>query len=289
MGKQKLATQPWQIIAIDYVGPFPRAKGSGNTCLLVITDIFSKFVIIQPLKEAKAKQLTFFMENMIFLLFGVPEILLSDNGAQFTSKEFKNLLQKYGVNHWLTPVYFPQVNNAERTNRVITSAIRALIKKEQNEWDANIYKIAHSINNAIHSSSKFSPYFVNFGRNQISSGEEYQAIRELELDRNPDEKEHSDKMKNIFEEVRKNLKTAYDKFSKYYNLRAGKMLQFAVGQIVLKKNYFLSDKGKGFNAKLAPKYSEAIVKKKVGDYCYILEDMNGKNLGMYHISQLKKI
>ena len=97
------------------------------------------------------------------------------------------------------------------------------------------------------------------------------------------------KCKKIFEEVRKNLKIAYEKYSKYYNLRAGKMLHFAIGQKVLKKNYFLSDKGKGFNAKLAPKYSEAIVKRKVGDYCYILEDLNGKNLGMYHVSQLKKI
>lgn len=67
------------------------------------------------------------------------------------------------------------------------------------------------------------------------------------------------------------------------------MIEFSVGQKILKKNHFLSDKAKGFNAKLAPKYSEAIIKKKVGDYCYILEDINGKTLGMYHVSQLKKI
>lgn len=95
-------------------------------------------------------------------------------------------------------------------------------------------------------------------------------------------------MNKIFEEVRKNLKIAYEKYSKYYNLHAGKMVEFLVGQKVLKKNYFLSDKTKGLNAKLAPKYSEAIVKKKVGDYCYVLEDINGKTIAMYHVSQLKK-
>lgn len=289
MGKQKLTTQPWQIIAVDFVGPFPRAKKTGHTCLLVITDIFTKFVIIQPLKEAKSKQLTFFMENMVFLLFGVPEVVLSDNGTQFVSKEFKNLLEKYGVNQWLTPVYFPQVNNAERTNRVITSAIRALIKKEQDSWDENIYKIANAINNATHSSSGFSPYFVNFGRNQISAGEEYQNLRDTNGDQTLMEKEHSDRMHKIHEEVRKNLKTAYDKYSKYYNLRSGKLLEFQVGQKVLRKNHFLSDKLKAFNAKLAPKFSEAIIKKKVDDVCYMLQDMNGKSLGLYHVSQLKKL
>ena len=289
MGKQKMAVQPWQIIAIDYVGPFPRAKRTGNTCLLVITDIFTKFVIIQPLKDAKTKQLTFFVENMVFLLFGVPEIVVSDNGTQFVSKEFRGLLERYGVVQWLTPVYFPQVNNAERTNRVITSAIRALIKKEQNLWDENVYKIANAINNATHASSGFSPYFVNFGRNQISSGKEYQNLRDTNSDQSLVEQEHANKMHKIYEEVRKNLRIAYDKYSKYYNLRSGKLLEFQVGQKVLRKNHFLSDKSKAFNAKLAPKFSEAIVKKKVGDVCYLLQDMNGKTLGLYHVSQLKKL
>lgn len=289
MGKQKLATQPWQIIAIDYVGPFPRAKKTGNTCLLVITDIFTKFVIIQPLKEAKAKQLTFFLENMIFLLFGVPEIVLSDNGVQFTSKEFRQMLEKYGVTQWLTPVYFPQVNNTERTNRLITSAIRALIKESQDQWDSDIYKIANAINNATHASSGFSPYFINFGRNQISSGLEYQRLRDTNSELGPNEKEHSERMVKIYEQVRKNLKTAYDKYSKYYNLRSGKLYNFEEGQKVLRKNHILSDKVKGINAKLAPKFVEAVIKKKVGEFCYLLEDLNGKTVGLYHVSQLKKL
>lgn len=225
----------------------------------------------------------------MFLLFGVPEVVLSDNGAQFLSKEYKSLLDRYRVTQWLTPVYFPQVNNAERTNRVITSAIRALIKKEQDHWDEDIYKIANAINNATHSSSGFSPYFTNFGRNQISSGEEYQNLRDINSDTTPTAKEHSEKMNKIYENVRNNLKIAYDKYSKYYNLRSGKKIEFQVGDRVLKKNHFLSDKSKAFNAKLAPKFSEAIIKRKVGEVCYVLKDLNGKLLGLYHVSQLKKL
>ena len=50
----------------------------------------------------------------------------------------------------------------------------------------------------------------------------------------------------------------------------------------MRKNHYLSDKAKAFNAKLAPKFSEAIIRKKVGDHCYILNDLIGKNLGLYH-------
>lgn len=65
MGKQKIADMPWQIISVDYVGPFPRSK-QGNTMLLVVTDLFSKFVVIQPMREAKTTTLITFIENMIF-------------------------------------------------------------------------------------------------------------------------------------------------------------------------------------------------------------------------------
>lgn len=51
IGRPKVASMPWQMISVDYMGPLPRSK-HGNTVLLVITDHFSKFVIIQPMREA---------------------------------------------------------------------------------------------------------------------------------------------------------------------------------------------------------------------------------------------
>ena len=132
MGMQKeFVEYPWQFVTLDYVGPLP-ASGKGRyTCLLVATDVFSKFVLIQPFREAKANSLVEFVRNMIFLLFGVPEVVLTDNGTQFTSKMFRELLAEFNVNHWLTPAYHPQVNNTERANRVIKIAIRATIKQHK--------------------------------------------------------------------------------------------------------------------------------------------------------------
>lgn len=126
IGRPKIATMPWQVVSVDYMGPFPRSK-QGNTMILVVTDHFSKFVIIQPMREAKAGQLVAFMESMIFLLFGVPEILISDNGPQFKSAMFGALLKKYRVNHWKNASYHPANNPTERVNRVIVAAIRTYL------------------------------------------------------------------------------------------------------------------------------------------------------------------
>lgn len=285
--QKKVAEYPWQFLTMDYVGPLPVSGKGRSTCLLVVTDIFSKFVIVQPFRQATAESLVPFVENMLFQLFGVPEVILTDNGTQFISKSFQDLLQEYHVTHWRTPNYHPQVNDAERVNRVLTTAIRASIKKDHKDWANNIQIIANAIRNSVHEATRYSPYFIMFGRNMVSDGREYRHLR--------DNAEGNEGLVNterdkLYKEIRENLKKAFEKHSRYYNLRANANCPtFELGEKLLKKNTELSDKGKGYCAKLAPKYIPAIVKRKVGDHCYELEDEKGKRLGIYNCRYLKKL
>lgn len=289
MGSQKPVEYPWQFVTLDYIGPLPASGRNRSTCLLVATDVFSKFVLIQPFREAKAEPLVEFIENMIFRLFGVPEIILTDNGTQFLAKTFKKLLESYHVSHWLTPAYHPQVNNTERVNRVITTAIRATLKKEHKNWTENLQEIANAIRTAVHDSTKYNPYFIVFGRNQVSDGREYAAIRDNYQPSDTEITELSEKRKKLFEEVKANLANAYKKHEKTYNLRSNtRCPTYVAGERVLKKTFQLSDKGKGFCQKLAPKYEPCVVRKVLGSHTYELEDTGGKRIGTYYADQLKK-
>jgi hypothetical protein len=169
---------------------------------------------------------------------------------------------------------------------VITAAIRATIKSNHKTWADNIQGIANAIRNASHESTKYTPYFLTFGRNIISDGREYQSLN------NGNENEHTispEQRTLLYEQVRRNLSEAYKKQSKYYNLRSNsKAPKYQIGERVLKKSTFLSDKGKHFCAKLAPKYTEAMVTKVLGD-SYELVDNLGKRLGIYHATFLKKL
>ncbi|XP_039435333.1 uncharacterized protein LOC120417379 [Culex pipiens pallens] len=288
MGPQKPVQYPWQFITLDYVGPLPASGKNRNTCLLVVTDVFSKFVLVQPFREAKAHSLTEFVENNVFRLFGVPEIVLTDNGTQFLSKQFKTLLESYHVQHWLTPAYHPQVNNTERVNRVITTAIRATLKKDHKHWADNLQDIADAIRNAVHDSTHYSPYFVVFGRNKVSDGREYSWIRD-NYEPSDDDKDVPEQKKKLFEEIKKNLTAAYQRHAKTYNLRTNANCpKYTVGEKVLKQTFDLSDKGKGFCKKLAPKYEPAVVRKVLGKNTYELEDLDGKRFGVYFTNRLKK-
>lgn len=290
MGSQKPVEYPWQFVTLDYVDPLPPSGRGRHTCLLVATDVFSKFILVQPFREAKAHSLVEFVENMIFRLFGVPEIMLTDNGSQFVSKQFKELLKTYNVSHWLTPAYHPQVNNTERVNRVITTAIRATLKGEHSHWAENLQEIADAIRNAVHDSTKHSPYFVVFGRNKISDGSEYAHIRDNHATTTDTDKTVTERRHKLFEQIKQNLSAAYAKHSKTYNLRSNPNCPtYSVGENVLKQTFDLSDKGKGFCRKLAPKYEPAIVRKVLGTNTYELEDQSGKRLGVYFANRLKKM
>ncbi|XP_062541620.1 uncharacterized protein LOC134209645 [Armigeres subalbatus] len=227
---------------------------------------------------------------MIFRLFGVPEIILTDNGSQFISKEFKKLLEDNHVSHWLTPAYHPQVNNTERVNRVIVTAIRATLKKSHNHWADDIQQIADAIRTSVHESTKYTPYFVVFGRQKVSDGREYSRIRDNHVPPIENGQQTEVKRKQLFEEIKLNLKTAYAKHAKSYNLRSNAQCPaYKVGETVLKQTFDQSDKGKGFCKKLAPKYEPAKVRKILGSNTYELEDLSGKRIGVFFANKLKRM
>lgn len=55
-----------------------------------------------------------------------------------------------------------------------------------------------------------------------------------------------------------------------------------------KKNYTLSSAPNDYTAKFAPRYIPCIVNKVLSNVSYNLKDTCGKDLGNYHISDLKK-
>jgi hypothetical protein len=93
--------RPWQTIAIDYMGPYEETP-SGNQFLLVVTDIFSKWVEAFPIRRATAKATARALENEVFCRWGYPSAIISDNGTQFTSEEFRRACRRWKTRHWPT-------------------------------------------------------------------------------------------------------------------------------------------------------------------------------------------
>lgn len=185
----------------------------------------------------------------IFSVFGVPEFVLTDNGKQFIGEKFQAMLNSYGIKHLRTPNYCPQANASERVNRSILSAIRAYIKEDQGDWDKHIHEIASSLRSSIHQAIQMSPFQALFGLNMIQHGTHYNLLRKLHSLNDPCEIEPillNNKMRFIHERLRENLRKAYLRYEKHYNLRS-KQIIFTPGQTVYRRNFILSDRNKKLN------------------------------------------
>ena len=79
----------------------------GNTNLIIVLDQFFKFVLFKPLRQANSVNVVEYLESEVFNVFEVPETLMSDNGVQFVSKIFADLMSKYGVRHVCTASHAP--------------------------------------------------------------------------------------------------------------------------------------------------------------------------------------
>lgn len=287
MGEFHECSRPWQQIYVDFLGPYPRTAKS-NTCIFIVLDKYSKYVLLKALPEASSKRIVEYLEENVFKFFSVPEYLFSDNGRQFEAHIFKDLLEKYSVKHITTPMYSPQANASERVNRTIISALRAYLNENHRNWDMYLNDIRLALVNVVHSATGYSPQFLTFGQHLILHGNTYSLLKELDL---VSENSVSIVPKEIrlslaHEHVLKHLRDAYARQAVYYNLRST-VRNFSVGQEVYVRNFAKSDAAANFVAKLGPKFLKGIISRIVGNVSYEIKDPQGKILGIYHAKDIR--
>lgn len=84
---------PWDTVSVDLMGPYPRST-RGRRFLFVVTDLCSRWVEAFPIGNSTASKLIRILEAEVFQRFGYPRPLLSDNGPQFTSKQWLEACKK---------------------------------------------------------------------------------------------------------------------------------------------------------------------------------------------------
>ena len=109
---------PWYRLHIDYAGPF------FDYMWLVVVDATSKWAEIIPVREATST-LTIKALEAIFARFGLPMQIFSDNGAVFTSDEFRGFCERLRIHQIFSTPFHPRSNGeAERMVKTFKSMIK---------------------------------------------------------------------------------------------------------------------------------------------------------------------
>lgn len=291
MGEPKICCRPFQCISIDLVGPLPMSRQQ-NTYLLVVVCCFTKYCLLFPLRRATGRVIAQRLEDHVFLIHGIPQTVICDNGPQFISHEVHALYEKYNIPQvHMGPVYCPQVNTVERYNRTIITAVSSFVEDDHRTWDVNIHKIQFAMNTAVNESTSYTPFFLVHGREAVANGNiyrEFENIQELTILPRDTHASNLGHLTDVFVKVRESLRKAHERNVKYYNNKR-RDISFNVGDYVWRRTYKQSAANKYFSAKLAPKYERCKVIRKLSRLVYELEDENGKYLGKWHIKDFKNL
>ena len=109
---------PCSRIHLDFAEPLD------NRYFLVLIDSHSKWPEICVMKNPTTTATISFLRD-IFSRFRAPEMLVTDNGTQFTSYEFADFCRVNGIQHIRTPPYHPQLNG--QVERFADTLKRALL------------------------------------------------------------------------------------------------------------------------------------------------------------------
>ncbi|KAI5637291.1 retrotransposon gag protein domain-containing protein [Phthorimaea operculella] len=187
------------------------------------------------------------------------------------------------------PNYRANVNKLNPNNYV--HALHTSNDDDHRSWDIFLPKIQFAMNNSVSEATGFTPSFLVYGREIVTCGSHYvdndlgDEILFLPRDIYA---ENLGCLSELFTNVQSKLWHAHIKNASHYNTRR-KPLEFRVGDLVMKRTYVLSNKDKYFCKKLAPKFIKCRVIAKKSPLVYVLEDMSRKNIGTWHIKDLKSV
>ncbi|XP_016185408.1 uncharacterized protein LOC107627044 [Arachis ipaensis] len=128
------AERPFGTWGIDLVGPFPTAPGQLRY-LIVAIDYYTKWIEAESLASITAIQCQKFLWRQIVSRFGIPEIVISDNGTQFTDRKFREFLEGLHVSHRFSLVEHPQTNGqVESANKIIVKGLKKRLDEAKGLW-----------------------------------------------------------------------------------------------------------------------------------------------------------
>ena len=153
-------TRPWARVHVDFAGPI-----EGKMFLLLV-DAHSKWIEAHLMSSTTSKA-TIEKLRSIFAQFGIPETLVSDNGPQFASEDFRSFCHSNGIHQVLVAPYHPSSNGlAERAVQTFKVGLKKLAEGTLAD---RVSRLLFSYRITPHSKTGRTPAELLFGGRQLRS------------------------------------------------------------------------------------------------------------------------
>ena len=277
--------EPFSRILIDCVGPLPRTK-SGNEYLLTIMCTSTRFPEAIPLRNIKTKSIVKALIKF-FTFVGLPKSVQSDQGSNFTSGIFQQVMHELGIKQYRSSAYHPESQGAlERFHQTLKNMIRSYCFDTEKDWDEGIHLLLFAVRESVQESLGFSPFELVFGHSVRGPlkllKEKFLSNDETPLNLLQYVSDFRNRLSRACEVARSNLKTSQCKMKARYDNHVIDR-KFKPGDKVLA---LLPIPGRPLQARYFGPYT---IDKKTSDLNYIINTPGRrKNKQRCHINMLKE-
>ena len=127
MQSHHLPDRPWSRVATDQFKLFGKE-------FIVLVDFFSDFIEVKHLQENTSSVVIEFLKEQ-FSRYGIPDTLITDNGPQFTSDEFRHFLRDWEFLHVSSSPHHHKSNGkVESAVKVAKSLLKKAQKDNKDPW-----------------------------------------------------------------------------------------------------------------------------------------------------------
>ena len=145
------------------MGPFPPAARQ-ITYLIIAIDYLTKWVEAEPVAFITARKVKQFLWKNVVCWFGVPRVLISDNGTQFVDRTVQEWCQELGIKQHFTSVPHPQANGQiELANRTLLHGLKDRVENADGSWVEELPSILWSYRTTPKASMGETPFSLCYG------------------------------------------------------------------------------------------------------------------------------
>jgi transposase InsO family protein len=139
--------------------------------MLVAVDKFTKWLEAAPVTTQDSIAAINFIKSIVFR-FGVPHSIITDNGTNFTSKEFKSYCKSMGIKLKFTSVAYSKTNGqVEKANGLICNEIKkrllAPLEKAKHAWVDELPSVLWSLRTTPNAATQETPFFLVHGAEAV--------------------------------------------------------------------------------------------------------------------------